>query len=890
METETSQRGHQRQKEERDFDESDGTSIASPPSKRQRTDIVKAQGLANTRGASQLPNGKWRARVRLGGKTVHLGTFGTQEEAAMACENARNGSATATVTTPKQKSAANSMKKSKYPRGVSYTKYGTWQAQVYYGGKSHHIGTFATMEEASSAAETARENMDVMKSKSVISIGTRVCRPFFVDDKQEHEEWFEGKVTSYDKDLDLYLIEYEDGDAEELGESDLRALLALTRLIEKEPKKELDEQSTSHIKEEATTTPIRAQATTSVNSKEWIKAPDIGPGWAYKQYSANKAYLSPSGEYQMRSKVQADRFKDAVRKFGGNESQAFSYLQVNGFGKYIKKCEKVSLESIKDRPSKPISRIPHENAIIAAAAGVDDTKCTSEQKRLWEENFALLVDFKQRHKTTRVPYRYPKLGLWASKQRKEYREQKLSSYRIERMNSIGFVWEADKSRTRIVQHQDRNGPWIQQDGLIIKQEADSNQTQVTHQQARKGSSLQHDARIKQEAMLSEDEDDAARIEMPSVDWRMEENYNRSYSAENRSIWEKKFRLLMAFQKRTGTTRVPRTHRQLGHWAHSQRRNFSANKLCPYRLHFLNAINFTWFKKKEAQDHSYVEQYSPDVDSVETEEEGEEGEEDDSSYIARALSRNLNNQLYQKIDEVKDTDTEFDDTNCTDEQKANWETNFQLLVEYKNETGTTRVPRKEPTLGEWTKSQRRCYRENRLSKYRTNCLNLIGFWWNTDAGRAAGPILESDAVTLDQFENHKALHVGTLEDSQADSSQNPPKDPAVESVSNPYEESSLVGALKDSQSPLKGPSAESVSNLFGESLLAGSLKDSQTENSQNPPNGTVIEPVSNPLDASLLVGTLKDSETDDSQKPSNTIPTNDVPEFLAGIDVRVTAEV
>jgi hypothetical protein len=63
----------------------------------------------------------------------------------------------------------------------------------------------------------------------------------------------------------------------------------------------------------------------------------------------------------------------------------------------------------------------------------------------WDANFALLAEFKSLKNNCRVPHGYPEnpaLALWVKRQRKAYREGKLSLERIARLNSLNFEWVA----------------------------------------------------------------------------------------------------------------------------------------------------------------------------------------------------------------------------------------------------------------------------------------------------------------------------------------------------------------------------------------------------------------------------------------------------------------
>ena len=62
----------------------------------------------------------------------------------------------------------------------------------------------------------------------------------------------------------------------------------------------------------------------------------------------------------------------------------------------------------------------------------------------WEEKFTELQDFKDRHGHCNVPAAYtenPELGIWVSRQRKLRKTNRLSSDRINQLDTLGFQWD-----------------------------------------------------------------------------------------------------------------------------------------------------------------------------------------------------------------------------------------------------------------------------------------------------------------------------------------------------------------------------------------------------------------------------------------------------------------
>ncbi|OEU07444.1 hypothetical protein FRACYDRAFT_197745 [Fragilariopsis cylindrus CCMP1102] len=82
----------------------------------------------------------------------------------------------------------------------------------------------------------------------------------------------------------------------------------------------------------------------------------------------------------------------------------------------------------------------------------------------WMEMYHRLVAYKMEHKSTDVPKEYqvdPKLGHWVQTQRKSYDKKQLSTDRINRLESISFVWDSYdvqwmESYSKLVEYKKQN--------------------------------------------------------------------------------------------------------------------------------------------------------------------------------------------------------------------------------------------------------------------------------------------------------------------------------------------------------------------------------------------------------------------------------------------------
>jgi hypothetical protein len=64
-----------------------------------------------------------------------------------------------------------------------------------------------------------------------------------------------------------------------------------------------------------------------------------------------------------------------------------------------------------------------------------------KQEERWEGNFSLLLSYKEEHGDCSPPKGVPVLGMWVKQQRMGFRQGKLKEWRIQRLLSIGFLFD-----------------------------------------------------------------------------------------------------------------------------------------------------------------------------------------------------------------------------------------------------------------------------------------------------------------------------------------------------------------------------------------------------------------------------------------------------------------
>jgi predicted DNA-binding protein len=209
----------------------------------------------------------------------------------------------------------------------------------------------------------------------------------------------------------------------------------------------------------------------------------------------------------------------------------------------------------------------------------------------WDKGFEALQSFHQREGHCRVPRHhreqgYP-LGAWIATQR-AYKEVRLTPERRERLDALGFVWNASTVRwdegfkalqsfhqreghCRVpAEHRERNYPlasWV-------------------------GTQRVYKYRLTPERQK--------RLDALGFVWS-------GQAAAHAAQWDKGFKALQSFHQREGHCRVPRCYRDgtfpLGHWVATQR--CVKARLPPERRKQLEALGFEWRlrERRKASPHS-----------------------------------------------------------------------------------------------------------------------------------------------------------------------------------------------------------------------------------------------------------------------------------------------
>ena len=367
----------------------------------------------------------------------------------------------------------------------------------------------------------------------------------------------------------------------------------------------------------------------------------------------------------------------------------------------------------------------------------------------WWCRLGELKEYKHEHGDCNVPHHYkanPQLGNWVGTQRRRYRQNNLSSERIEALESIGFEWTRPRSggskpddanwwnRFQELEgykqeHGDCNVPINYQANLQLARWV-MNQRAYYHKFI--------DENWKQSPGITK-----ARIEALNkigFEWRLRE----------RPEWDERYDELMAYKEQHGDTLVPmdlrrdsdNKYRELAMWVLTQRQQYQLYQegkhsyLTDERVEQLNDIGFVW----DAREASWEESLAELVEFKES-----HGHTDvPSSWADQVFFRWVayQRQEYRKFKEGKPTQIteerierlESIGFEWRSKNTHQWKIRFGELRGFYDENGVVHVPqKKDKSLHRWIRAQKREYgkfvrgEKTNMDEARIEDLESIGFF-------------------------------------------------------------------------------------------------------------------------------------------------------------------
>ena len=197
--------------------------------------------------------------------------------------------------------------------------------------------------------------------------------------------------------------------------------------------------------------------------------------------------------------------------------------------------------------------------------------------------FRRVIAYKEQHGYVNTPRIYKEdlqLGQWLIRQRKYHKNETLLKHRMDRLNSIGFVWEIN------------NTQWMKMYQRLIAYKKQHKTTSVPrhyNEDQQLGSWVDIQRQRYKSNKLSIER--INYLESIGFVWKIRCDY---------VPWIEMYERLVAYKQHNQSTRVPQKYKEdppLSNWVHKQRRMYNKEKLSARQVESLNSIDFVWCAKK-----------------------------------------------------------------------------------------------------------------------------------------------------------------------------------------------------------------------------------------------------------------------------------------------------
>ena len=355
----------------------------------------------------------------------------------------------------------------------------------------------------------------------------------------------------------------------------------------------------------------------------------------------------------------------------------------------------------------------------------------------WEQNFALLEQFREREGHSNVPKTHEEdgvqLGSWLGRQRLLYKNDKLDESYQQRLENLGMSWDplADQ--------------WERNYGLLEQYKEREGHCDVPYKYEESGVNL--GVWVVKQRQLSKkgklDESYQRRLENLGLRW--------DPLADQ---WERNFALLEQFEEREGHIDVIDSHEEdgtkLGQWVSWQRHMYKKGKLDESYEQRLENLGVSWDPLAEQWERSFalLEQYKKREDHCNV----PDSHEEDGVQLGHWVGTQRQQYKKGKLDESYHRRLENLGVRL-DPLAFQWEHNFGLLQQYKEREGHVNVSKDhvedEVKLGAWLNRQRQLYKKGKLDVSYQQRLENLGMSWDPLADK-----WERNFALLEEFKERE----------------------------------------------------------------------------------------------------------------------------------------
>lgn len=359
----------------------------------------------------------------------------------------------------------------------------------------------------------------------------------------------------------------------------------------------------------------------------------------------------------------------------------------------------------------------------------------------WDERYALLISFHRTHGHCLVKQSDQEnrsLHNWVISQRQKYHRGLLTKEQISRLEQLGFKWRLAVPAI----------PWDVHYEKLLAFKRTFGHCNVSRGYTDQKLALwvKEQRKRKKENTLSTQRQDL--LEEVGFQWKID-------------LWAKRYEKLKEFKEVHGHCRVAKTNRDprwqdLVSWVDLQRRQYKKNHLTKRKITQLEQLGFSWNARQEIW-QGYYEQLAAfqelhghcHVNLITTTTQM-------LRYWVQYQRDNRENLSKEQIKLLKTLNFQW---KKLDALEVRWMTNFEQLRHFQKQHGHCNVPwanQASDELPNWVNTQRQFFKRGKLTSYRIELLEGIGFEWHRAGKRTLSSTTAAilEGKWLDKFEQLK----------------------------------------------------------------------------------------------------------------------------------------
>lgn len=217
------------------------------------------------------------------------------------------------------------------------------------------------------------------------------------------------------------------------------------------------------------------------------------------------------------------------------------------------------------------------------------------KKKSWDERYDELKLFFDSHGDCNVPLKNGSLGGWVQYQRQCYDKGKLSTYQVDKLKEINFIWNV------------KNYQWDQRflelKAFIEEHGHSCIPSTFTYKSLQSWCGSQRKLRQMKQAdatiqcALTDEREE--RLDSINFDWQTSHDY----------MWKQRLQQLKEFKEENGHVKLNKSNGQLGSWVETQRTEYrfkmegQHTHLTDERINELESIGFVWSIRDAERDES-----------------------------------------------------------------------------------------------------------------------------------------------------------------------------------------------------------------------------------------------------------------------------------------------